>query len=52
MSLPLTAVLMDVSQLGESQLTHRNSSKVSWHMKKLVPSITLCRDLNSFFDHI
>lgn len=52
MSLPLIALLMDVSQLGESQLTPRNSSKVYWHMKKLWPRATLCRDQNSFFDHI
>lgn len=52
MSLPLTALFMDVSQLGESQLTHRNSSKVYWHVKKLVPRATLCRDQTSFFHHI
>lgn len=50
MSLPVT--VMDVSQLGESQLTHGKSSKVYGHMKKLVSRDTLCRDQNSFFHHI
>lgn len=48
MSLPFIALLMNVSQLGESQLTHRNSSKVAWHVKNSVPRVTLCRAQNSF----